>query len=132
MASEDVVHVLRRFREALLPAGAMLDLQAIPPQPVVESEGTILCEVDGSSLLDAAAAAAAAVDAFVRDGLLVEEAVDDHDVRRHYPSGAALVEDLEPKPRNVPPAAVPLLLRHDGPVALRERCRLRRLRVAGG
>lgn len=125
------MHVLRRFREVLLPAGLMLDLQAIPPNPVVESEGSILCEVDGSSLLDAAAAAAAVVDAFVRDGLLVDEAVDDHDVRRHYPSGAVLVEDLEPKPRNLPPEAIPLLLRHGPPVALRERCRLRRLRIAG-
>src|SRR5919106_40194 len=108
MAAEDVVHVLRRFREALVPAGVMLDLQVIRPDPVVEVGGAPVCEIDGS--------------------LLVEEAVDDHDVLKHYSSGAELVEDLASKPRKLPPEAVPVLERLERPCVVRERCRLRRLR----
>jgi hypothetical protein len=52
MESEDVVHVLRRFREVLLPDGLMLDLQVIRPHPVVEVDGAVACEIDGSPLRD--------------------------------------------------------------------------------
>src|SRR5712691_50165 len=101
MEPEDVVHVLRRFREALVPDGIVLDLQVIRPNPLVESDGRLLCEVDGSPLFVGADAAHAAVDLLVAERLLVEEAVDDHDVLKHYESGAALVEDFEPKKRKL-------------------------------
>lgn len=35
--------------------------------------------------------------------------MDDHDVLAHYESGAALVEDWEPRERKLPPDAVLLL-----------------------
>src|ERR687892_114592 len=127
MAAEDVVHVLRRFREALVPAGVMLDLQVIRPDPVVEVGGAPVCEIDGSPLFATADSATAGVDAMVATGLLVEEAVDDHDVLKHYSSGAELVEDLASKPRKLPPEAVPVLERLERPCVVRERCRLRRL-----
>jgi len=123
------VHVLRHYCDALGPAAVFLDLQVVPPNPRVESGGADVCEIDSSVLLAWAAAATAVVDGLVAEGRLVEEAVDDHDVRGHYPSGAALVEDFAPKKRNVPPESVPVLEAIDAPCTVREPCRLRRLRV---
>jgi hypothetical protein len=131
MEPEDVVHVLRRFRDALVPGGVVLDLQVIRPHPRVESGGRLVCVVGGSPLFESADAARDAVDLLVAEGLLEEEAVDDHDVLTHYESGAALVDDWEPKKRKLPPDTVPLLRSIRAECAVRERCRLRRLRRLG-
>jgi hypothetical protein len=128
MESEDVVHVLRRFRKALVPQGLLLDLQVIPPDPIVELDDRTVCKVDGSALLDAAAAAAAEVDAMVDAGLLAEEAIDDHDVRKHYSSGAELVDDFADSARDLPREWIPRLAASDREHVVRERCRTRRLR----
>jgi hypothetical protein len=48
------------------------------------------------------AAATAAVDALVGGGRLREEAVDDHDVRKHYETGRELVGDFAGKQRKLP------------------------------
>ena len=125
------MHVLRNLVDAVRPGGLVLDLQVIRPNPVVEAAGAKVCEIDGEPLFAKADAATAAVDAAIAAGSLVEEAVDDHDVRKHYPSGADLVDDFADKKRRVPEAAVPHLLALADPVTLRERCRLRRLRVVG-
>ena len=122
------MHVLRRFRDVLAPGGLMLDLQVIRPNPVVEYGGKDFCEVEGSELFATAEPAAAEVDAMVAAGLLVEEARDDDDVRKHYASGAELVTDFEDSRRNLPAEWIPRLSRLQEPCALRERCRLRRLR----
>jgi hypothetical protein len=128
MEAEDVVHVLRRFRESLVPGGLMLDLQVIRPDPVVELDGRPLCIIDGSPVFAGADAATAAVDDMVDAGLLVDEAVDDHDVLKHYATGALLVDDFAGKKRNIPVDAIPNLERIDRPVVVRERCRTRLLR----
>ena len=128
MEPDDVVHVLRRFRDALAPGGLMLDLQVIRPNPVVEVAGKDLCEIEGSELFATAEPAAAEVDAMVAADLLVEEARDDHDVRKHYASGAELVDDFEDSKRNLPADWIPRLSLLEAPCAVRERCRLRRLR----
>ena len=73
------------------------------------------------------AAATAAVDALVGGGRLREEAVDDHDVRKHYETGRELVGDFAGKQRKLPEAVVPRLRLVEQPCAVRERCRLRRL-----
>jgi hypothetical protein len=123
------VDVLRRMVDAVRPGGLVLDLQVIRPDPVIEADGRQIGAVDGSPLFAMADAATAAVDELVARGELVEEAVDDHDVRKHYPSGAALAEDFAGKQRQILPASLPALLVAEGPCALRERCRLRRLAV---
>ena len=128
MEPEDVVHVLRRCREALGPDGVMLDLQVIRPNPRVEVDGRLVCEPDGEPLFAYADAARAAVDLFIAERLLVEEAVDDHDVRQHYATGAELVEDWTPKKRKLPEEAIPALRAIRRECVVRERCRLRRLR----
>ena len=40
------MHVLRRFREALVPDGIVLDLQVIRPDPRVEADGNLICVAD--------------------------------------------------------------------------------------
>ena len=75
--------VLGRMLEALHPGGVVLDLQVIRPNPRVEVDGRVVCEIDGEPLFRWADAATAAVDARIAAGDLVEEAVDDHDVRKH-------------------------------------------------
>jgi hypothetical protein len=125
------VHVLRNMVTAVRPGGEVLDLQVIRPNPRVEVGGRLLCEIDGEALFRKAEAATAAVDALVSGGVLVEDAVDDHDVRKHYTSGADLVDDFAGKERRLPDDARPRLHALKQPCVVRERCRLRRLTVHG-
>jgi hypothetical protein len=122
------VHVLRRLRGALVPEGIVLDLQVILPHPLVEADRRALCEIDGSSLFVGADAARGAVDLLIAERLLEEESVDDHDVMKHYVTGAALVEDYESSARKIPVEAIPRLQELEQECVVRERCRLRRLR----
>jgi hypothetical protein len=123
------VDVLHNMVLAARPGGLILDLQVIRPNPVVEVDGNVVCEIDGEPLFERADAATAAVDALVAAGRLEEEAVDDHDVREHYATGADLVDAFADKQRKLPETAVPDLLALARPCAVRERCRLRRLCV---
>jgi hypothetical protein len=126
---EDVVHVLRHMVEAVKPGGLVLDLQVIRPDPTVETDGQVACTIDGKPLFRGADAAIAAIDALVRTERLVEQAVDDHDVRKHYTNGAELVDDFAGKQRRLPEHALPQLRALTRPCVVRERCRLRRLQV---
>ena len=123
------MHVLRKMVEAVEPGGIVLDLQVIRPNPVVEVGGHDVCEIDGEPLFLGADAATAAVDGLVRAGRLLEQVVDDHDVRKHYGNGADLVADFADKRRRLPDGAVPGLRALAQPCAVRERCRLRRFVV---
>ena len=49
--------------------------------------------------------------------------------RMHYSDGADLVDDVAGSRRSLPEAVVPMLEAIDRPLVVRERCRLRRLRV---
>ena len=126
------MNVLGRMLEALPPGGIVLDLQVIRPNPQVEVDGRVVSEIDGEALFEWADAATAAVDARIEAGDLVEEAVADHDVRKHYSDGAELVEDLagSKRQRRLPEAAVPVVRAIEEPLVVRERCRLRRLRLS--
>jgi hypothetical protein len=114
---------------AVKPGGLVLDLQVIRPDPVVDSDGEQICEIWGEPIFATADAATAAIDATIATGHLAQEAVDDHQVRTHFPTGPDLVDDFVPKKRQIPEQALPKLLAAAGPVTMRERCRLRRLRV---
>jgi hypothetical protein len=116
--------------DAAAPGGVILDLQVIRPDPYVELDGRVVARMDGEPLFEWADAATAAVDARIAAGDLVEEAVDDHDVRKHYPDGADLVEDVAASRRRFADEVVPMLQGIERPVAVRERCRLRRLFVS--
>jgi hypothetical protein len=115
--------------DAVKHRGIVLDLQVIRPNPLVEIGSRLLCEIDGEPLFRQADAATAAIDALVVAGRLVEQAVDDHDVRKHYLNGAALVDDFADKKRRLPSAAERDLLLVASPCVVRESCRLRRLEV---
>ena len=121
--------VLRNMFNAVRPGGLLLDLQVIRPNPRVECDGRVLCEIDGEPLFQQADAATAAVDDLVAAGRLVEQAVDDHDVRKHYKTGADLVDDFTDKERKLPYDALPSLRALSRPCVVREHCRLRRLVV---
>ena len=121
--------VLGQMVEAVKPGGEVLDLQVIRPNPTVEIDGRVVCEIDGEPLFRAADAATAAVDALVHTGRLIELAVDDHDVCEHFDDGADLVDAYSTKRRQLPNNELPTLRVLAGPCVVRERCRLRRLRV---
>jgi hypothetical protein len=123
------VYVLRQMVEAVKPGGLVLDLQVIRPNPTAEVDGQVVCEIDGEPLFRTADAATAAVNALILGGRLVEQEVDDHDVRKHYDDGPELVNDFADKKRRLPDHAVPRLLAVARSCVVRERCRLRRLQL---
>ena len=123
------MHVLRNMVEAVKPGGLVLDLQVIRPDPTVETDEQFVCEVDGEPLFRRADAATAAIDALIQSNELVEQAVDDHDVRNHYANGTELVDDFFGKQRRLPEHALPQLRALTQPCVVRERCRLRRLHL---
>jgi hypothetical protein len=125
------VHVLRRFREAVVQDGILLDLQVIRPHPRIESEGRLVYVADGSPLFKGVGAARAAVDLLIAEGLLVEDAVDDHDVHNHYDSGADLLAGCPPKRAKPGTEAAAFLRAITVECIVRERCRLRKLRRVG-
>ena len=123
------MHVLRNMVEAVKPGGLVFDLQVIRPNPVVQTNARTVCEIDGEPLFKTADAAAAAVEQLVAAGVLVEQDVDDHDVRKHYASGAELVADFAGRERRLPEDALSELRRIESACIVRERCRLRRLQL---
>ena len=124
------MNVLRHMVDAVKAGGVVLDLQVIRPNPYIEVGGRFICELDGEPLFAKADAAAAAVDAAVAAGQLIEEAVDDHDVLKHYADGADLVDDWKRSERRPLGKTTAELRDIAQPCHTRERCRLRRLRVA--
>lgn len=130
MQPEDVVHVLHNMVEAVKPKGLVLDLQVIRPNPCVELDGQVICEFDGEPLFRKADAATAAVDALVASDRLIQEAVDDHDVLKHYANGADLIAFMARSDRHPAGNAAPRLRATARPCVTRERCRLRRLRLS--
>ena len=124
------MNALSRMIEAVRPGGSILDLQVIRPNPGVELNGRVIAELDGEALFRWADAAVAAVEARITAGDLVEEAVDDHDVREYYTDGADLVEGFAGSKRRIPEEFLPTLASIEEPIAVRESCRLRRLRRA--
>lgn len=123
------MNVLRNMVAAIKPGGLVLDLQVIRPDPLVESRDERVCEIWGEPIFATADAATAAIDTAIAKGLLAQEAVDDHQVRTHFPTGADLVDTFADAKRRIPEEALPQLLATVTPVAMREHCRLRRLRV---
>jgi hypothetical protein len=123
------VNALSRMIEAAAPGGLILDLQVIRPDPYVELDGEVVARIDGEPLFAWADAATAAVDARVAAADLIEEGVDEHDVRKHYSDGAELVEDVAGSKRRFPDEFVPMLAKIDQPLVVRELCRVRALRV---
>jgi hypothetical protein len=112
------------------PGGVILDLTCVPPAAAVEAGGRFLGRLDQDAFLADAAVTERAVDRLVAEGLLVEEARLPHDVRKHYGSGADLIEDIAERRRaDLSPALHDVLVEVREPVIERTSCLLRRLRV---
>lgn len=88
-----------------------------------------ICEIWGEPIFAKADAATAAIEGAIAKRVLAQEAVDDHQVRTSFPTVPDLVDDFAGKTRRIPEEAIPRLLATTGPVTMRERCRIRRLRV---
>jgi hypothetical protein len=114
---DDVVYVLRNMIHSVKRGGLVLDLQVIRPDPKVEVGDRLVCEIDGSPLFRLADTAAAAVDEVISEGILFEEAVDDHNVHKHYRTGADLIADFAHKERRLPRGAVPVVRALAGPAS---------------
>lgn len=123
------MNALSRMIEAVASGGLILDLQVIRPDPYVELDGEVVARIDGEPLFEWADAATAAIEARIAAGDLIEEAFDDHLVRKHYSGGAELVDDVAGSKRRFPEAVVPVLAAIDRPLVVRELCRARLLRV---
>ena len=67
----------------------------------LELDGKPIARIDGEPLFAWADAAFDAIDARIAAGDLLEEAVDDQDVRKHYPDAAELVDDLAGSKRSL-------------------------------
>jgi hypothetical protein len=115
--------------ETTRPGGRILDLQVIRPNPVIELDGRAISHIDGEPLFLWADAALAAIDTRIAAGDLTEEAVDDHDVRKHYSDGTELVEDIADSKRSLPDDDVSMLASLQQPLVVREHCRTRLLHV---
>ena len=124
------MNALSRMVEAARQGGLILDLQVIRPDPLIELDGRAIAPIDGAPLFEWADAAVAAIDARIAAGDLTEEAVDDHDVRKHYTDGAELVDDVAQSKRRLPEESVPRLRAIRRPLVVRERCRTRLLRIS--
>ena len=123
------MNALSRMTEAARSGGHVLDLQVIRPDPYVELDGRVVARIDGAPLFAWADAAVSAIEARIAAGELVEEAADDHDVRKHYSNGLELVDDIARSKRDLPEDSVPMLSAIERPLTVRERCRTRLLRV---
>ena len=121
--------VLSNMVDAVKPGGLVLDLQVIRPHRTVEVDTQLICEIDGEPLFQMADAATKAIDDLINTGRLLEQAIDDHDVREHYVNGSDLVDAFAGKKRQLPRDALPRLRTLDRPCVVRDRCRLRRLQV---
>jgi len=82
---------------------------SIRPTPTAELDGRVICEIDGEPLFRTADAATVAVDALVRAGRLLEQAIDDHDVRKQYANGAERIAEFADARRQLPDRALPRL-----------------------
>ncbi len=124
------MRVLCHVRRLCRPEGIVLDLTTVPPEAAVEQDGVVLGRLDQAAFLVRAAGSEEAVDRFVADGLLVEEASLELDVLKHFGSGADLLDDVsEREMTRVPPALSATLPAVAGPLVERSFCLLRRLRV---
>lgn len=98
-----------------------MDLAAVPPDGVVESDGIVLGQLDESAFFPRAAACAAALDVLVAEGTLAPESEERFPVIIRYPSGADAVEDVAERSYGRMPEALAVRVRDiEGPVEIRE------------
>lgn len=122
------MHVLRQLLRALVPGGTVVDLTAVPPAAVVETdEGRVLGEVDESAFFARALAAVAGLDVLATEGLLRFESEERFPVVVRYPAGRDAVEDVAGRTyARMPASLAERVAAIPGPVAIRETSAVRR------
>ena len=65
------MNALSQMIEAAAPAGVILDLQVLRPDPFVELDGEVVARIDGEELFACADTATAAIDARIAAGDLI-------------------------------------------------------------
>ena len=121
------MHALRKIRQALVPAGILLDMHPIPPSTRAEVRGEILGDFDDAEFMELVASAEAK---FV--GLFTAESEVQFDYVERYDDPSELVEDVTTDwdGCSVPPELEARIRSAEPPVDLWERVVLRRFRAA--
>jgi hypothetical protein len=88
------VHALRNIHSMLVPGGALLDLQPIPPGPSLHAGGALLGRLDQSDVWERFGKTEAGVEAAVREGLFELEAELELDVIERFASKATLIATI--------------------------------------
>jgi hypothetical protein len=116
------VGVLCQAIGALVDGGVLLDLQSVPPEPVVEHRGVELGRLVSPAFWAAAAANNTHLEALTAAGALVEEASDRFEVLIQWPSGCELADEWQPARRIVPESPKTALRPIAGECVIRESC----------
>jgi hypothetical protein len=88
------VHALSNIHQMLVPGGALLDLQPIPPSPSLYVGGYRLGTVDQSQVWERFARAEPGVEAAVREGLFRLERELEFDVIERFDSKETLIATI--------------------------------------
>jgi hypothetical protein len=124
------VNALRNVHRAVVPGGILLDLHPIPPSEQVEAGGSVLGRLDEREFFTIARATEEALEQAVGDGLFESEAELEADVVERFDTVEEMLEIVgEREGVRIPAAVRTRVLEARGPIDLRERIVLRRLRT---
>ena len=88
------MHALRNIHRMLVPGGALLDLQPIPPSPTLHAGGRALGTVDQSQVWERFGKAEEGVEAALREGLFRFETDVEFDVIERFESKETLIATI--------------------------------------
>lgn len=88
------MHALGNIRRMLVPGGALVDLQPVPPSPILHADGEKLGSVDQDQVWARFARAEQGVQAAVREGLFALESVLEFDVIERFESKETLIATI--------------------------------------
>jgi hypothetical protein len=124
------VNALRRIHRTLTPGGILLDIHPVPPEAAVEAQGTLLGRLDETDFLSTVRATEDRLEETVLEGLFEHEAELEFDWIERYDTGAEALETVsEWEGYRVPEALAERMRQATGPVDVRERITVRRLRA---
>jgi hypothetical protein len=88
------VHALRNIHRMLRLGGALVDLQPVPPSPILHADGEKLGSVDQSEVWERFAGADLGVEAAMREGQFALEAELEFDVIERFESKEILIATI--------------------------------------
>lgn len=124
------MHALSNIHEMLVPGGALVDLQPIPPSPSLSAGGYRLGTVDQSQVWERFARAEPGVEAAVREGLYRLERELEFDVIERFDSKETLIATINGRDDwHMTGQLAARLEASDPPIDGRDRMRLRLYRA---